>query len=309
MGDVQSTRASARRVLGRERIAALSVRDNAHGWVFFLGHLAVTGLSGVVLWAASGGWLFFPALLLHGVVIVHWFAPMHECAHYTAFRSRLLNKLVGRFAALVLILPFQFFEREHNAHHRYTNDPERDPESLFRCETLAGYLFYATSIPYFIATVDWMIRHPFGRFNAAERQFLPESEERQVQREALLMWAVYLTVIGGSVWLGSWGALIYWFLPRLVGEPVMRLIRITEHVGRPRVSDMLENTRTVEAVLPLRLLAWNMCFHVEHHAIPSVPFHRLPDLHADLKPHTADVCSGYVIAHRNIFAGTIFRPD
>ena len=115
-------------------------------------------------------------------------------------------------------------------------------------------------------------------------------------------------MIGGSVWLGSWGALIYWFLPRLIGEPFMRLIRITEHVGRPRVSDMLENTRTVEAMLPLRLLAWNMCFHIEHHAIPSVPFHRLPSLHTDLKPYAADVCSGYVEAHREIISKTICRP-
>ena len=31
---------------------------------------------------------------------------------------------------------------------------------------------------------------------------------------------------------------------------------------------------------PLRFLYLNMNFHIEHHLIPTVPYHRLPELHA-----------------------------
>ena len=43
MSDMQSTRANARRILGLQRIAALSERSNVHGWIFFLGHLTDDG--------------------------------------------------------------------------------------------------------------------------------------------------------------------------------------------------------------------------------------------------------------------------
>ena len=71
-------------------------------------------------------------------------------------------------------------------------------------------------------------------------------------------------------------ALWLWLLPRLVGEPAMRVARLSEHAGRPRTADVTENTRSLRVPLPLRLLAWNMPFHAEHHAAPSVPFHALP---------------------------------
>ena len=82
-------------------------------------------------------------------------------------------------------------------------------------------------------------------------------------------------------------------LPRILGEPAMRLIRMSEHVGRPEVADWLANTRTVLTIAPLRWLAWNMAFHAEHHAVPSVPFHALPALHRELGPRIADVRRGY----------------
>ncbi len=80
----------------------------------------------------------------------------------------------------------------------------------------------------------------------------------------------------------------------MLGEPVMRVIRMSEHVGRPRVADIRRNTRTVVTFAPLRWLAWNMAFHAEHHALPSVPFHALPSLHRILGPHLEDAEHGYI---------------
>jgi fatty acid desaturase len=42
-------------------------------------------------------------MALHGVAIVRMFAPMHECAHRTAFASRLANDLVGWIAGVLSI--------------------------------------------------------------------------------------------------------------------------------------------------------------------------------------------------------------
>ena len=51
----------------------------------------------------------------------------------------------------------------------------------------------------------------------------------------------------------------------------------------------------------VRFLAWNMPYHTEHHAFPSVPFHALPSLHGDLRSDLNVVAAGYVAINREIF--------
>jgi fatty acid desaturase len=98
---------------------------------------------------------------------------------------------------------------------------------------------------------------------------------------------------------------IYWLAPRVIGEPVMRLNRMSEHVGRPRVPDLLRNTRSVETWAPIRWLAWNNACHAEHHGIPTVPFFALPRLHVILKPHLEDVQPGYFGAQRALIRNAL----
>ena len=39
-----------------------------------------------------------------------------------------------------------------------------------------------------------------------------------------------------------------------------------------------DNTRTTYTGIVMKWFAWNMPYHVEHHAYPSIPFHALPKL-------------------------------
>jgi fatty acid desaturase len=56
---------------------------------------------------------------------------------------------------------------------------------------------------------------------------------------------------------------------------------------------MFANTRTTFTTGLVRFLAWNMPYHAEHHAWPSVPFHKLPDLHRIARPHLKETEQGY----------------
>ncbi len=82
----------------------------------------------------------------------------------------------------------------------------------------------------------------------------------------------------------------------------MRFVRMTEHVGRPTVALMSENTRTNLVSRPMQFLCWNMNFHAEHHYASSVPFHALPRLHEKLRDHVHVEPGGYIGAHRQILA-------
>jgi len=88
-------------------------------------------------------------------------------------------------------------------------------------------------------------------------------------------------------------------LPLLLGQPVMRWIRMTEHVGCITEPDPLRNTRSTDVAAPWRWLAWNMNYHAEHHIAPPVPFHALPRLRAQLGA-SLPVRQGYGAAHREI---------
>jgi fatty acid desaturase len=49
------------------------------------------------------------------------------------------------------------------------------------------------------------------------------------------------------------------------------------------VLDHRLNTRTVLLGRVNSFLYWNMNYHLEHHMFPLVPYHRLPDLHEEIK--------------------------
>lgn len=298
MADIRN--AQVLQLVGKQRLQSLLQRSNYYGLQFLSAHLVLTALSGALLWLAQSSWWLIPALIIHGIVLVHWFAPFHESVHETAFRSSRLNSALAWFAGLIIIIVPPYFKYEHVAHHAYTADKERDPESIPIGETFWGYLYYASAIPYFIGIVSVMARAPFAHFTDTERRFLPVRRRTEVQHAAWIMWLVYGLLAAISIWFQSWAVVMFWLLPRIIGEPFMRLIRMSEHVGCAKVADMLRNTRTVISIKPVRLLAWNMCYHAEHHALPRVPFHALPELHDIIQDHLVYRCRGYLQAQRDL---------
>ena len=60
--------------------------------------------------------------------------------------------------------------------------------------------------------------------------------------------------------------------------------------------DCLENTRTTLTLALVRLVAWNMPYHVEHHSYPAVPFHALPGLYESVRGRIENLEPGYIAA-------------
>jgi len=263
--------------------------------------LLIAGTSSLI-YHSMGTWLLVPAMFLHGIILVHHFSLQHECCHYTAFKTRWLNDVVANYCGLVIMLPNRFFRYEHCDHHTHTQVEGKDPEMIPLPGNLSAYLMYLSSIPYWQAKFKEITRHSLGRLTPEDKVFVPREEYATVILEARLMTAFYSMVILIAFML-QWDALLwFWLLPVVMGEPVMRAIRMTEHVGRPLSRDMKTNTRSNRASLPLRFLCWNMNFHAEHHYASSVPFHALPKLNELLSDHIYTEPRGYWGAHKDILA-------
>ena len=285
-------------LLGRKQVRVLMARRDGPGLLFLAGHLALMAATGTLVWLSLGTYWVVGAVFAHGIVIVHLFAPLHECTHRTAFRSRWLNETVYWLCGLTLGLMPWAFRFQHADHHTYTQDIHRDPQMIPMGERFSGYLLYASAVPYFTGIVKVLLRYPLGRFNQTERNYIPANMLKSVQRQAWIYWGVYLGIAAVSIGLESWAALVYWLIPRIVAEPVERIIRLSEHTACARSRNMLENSRTTLTWPPVRWLSWNMPLHAAHHAVPLVPFHAIPKLNDMLSDHLREVRHGYIAAVR-----------
>lgn len=269
--------------------AALTARADRPGLARLALHLGAVAALGTGIALAPPYW---PLLLLpQGVLVIFLFTAMHEAAHRTAFASPGLNAAVERLAGFLLLLPPEWFRLFHFAHHRHTQDPERDPElAAPKPESWPAYIAHISGLPHWASAAKTLIRNALGR-NADG--FVPAAARSTIAREARVMLALYALLAGASLAAGSALLLWVWIVPALIGQPFLRLYLLAEHGRCPLVADMFENSRTTFTNRAIRLLAWNMPYHAEHHAWPAVPFHRLPELHRLTAPHLRTTEAGY----------------
>lgn len=284
-------------VLGKERIAALAEPTDRPGLIRMASHLALLMLTGAAILAAEGWWRL-PIQAVHGVVLVFTFTALHECIHRTAFRSQWLNDGVAAVTGFVNIQPPTAFRYFHFAHHRYTQDPARDPELASpKPATRAQYWIHLTGAPYWLSQVRGLVANAIGRDLPG---YIPPRARGRVIREARIHLALYAAIAAVSVLAGSTLALTHWVVPALLGQPVMRAFLLAEHTGCPLVPDMLANTRTTFCHRAVRWLSWEMPWHTAHHLAPTVPFHRLGRMSAEINAALKRTADSYPDAHRQI---------
>ncbi|AHD01111.1 fatty acid desaturase [Leisingera methylohalidivorans DSM 14336] len=271
-----------------ETKASLTARSDAAGLRHLALYLAALAGStaGMVLQVP-----FWPLLMLpQGVLLVFLFTLSHECTHQTPFRSKALNEAAGHLCALAMALPFVWFRYFHLAHHKFTNDPERDPELEHgpRPVTVAQWLIYLSGWSYWRGMGKTIWRNAFGTIDAP---YLPQRRHAHMRLEARLLLAAYAAAL--LTLLASPLILWLWLVPLLIGQPFLRAYLLAEHGLCPPVANMLENSRTTYTSQAVRFLAWNMPYHAEHHAFPTVPFHQLPAFHAITQAHLKSTSDGY----------------
>jgi fatty acid desaturase len=295
------TRRRLRSLLSPEEIAELTARSDARGL------LAIAASWSLI--AAS----FAMVALWPGVLTVLLALPLlagrqlalaileHEAAHGTLFRTRRLNDFFGDwFCARPVWQNLHKYRAHHLVHHTRTGSEEDPDISLHACypttpasmrrkmlRDLSGYTGLKLMLG--LALMDagvlkWTVANDVQKLPQEGRRWWNYPADFLRNAGGMLLTNALLAGIlaaSGHAWL-----YLLWVLAYITPFPLFVRIRsIAEHGMLPRVADMFQNTRTTRARPWQRLFfaPMNVNYHQEHHAMASVPFYRLPKLHALLR--------------------------
>ncbi|WIM10002.1 fatty acid desaturase [Enhydrobacter sp.] len=272
---------AASRPVTHSRLRQLSALRNGPAVLRMATHLgAIAVMAALILVVADklGFAWAFPLILCQGFLVAFLFMPLHEAVHKTAFRTRWLNIAFGHLCGAAIGFPYEYYSVFHWEHHRHTQDPAKDPELLVM--PLPGssaqlVLAFSGALQVY-GRLRLMLTHALtGKVTAP---WVPADKHALIVREARCYLLAYVLLLIGSLALRTPVLLLVWIVPLFFGQFFLRPYLYAEHTGCGRSRDAFENTRTTYARGLVKWFAWNMPYHVEHHAYPSVPFHALHEL-------------------------------
>ncbi len=288
------------KLIPKDKLKPFLQRNNRNGLIHLAMHLGLIFFSGILVSITPNILIKVILMIAHGSFIAFLYAGLHECIHKSAFKNKKLNEFVGYFIGFVLLRSFLNGRYRHMAHHTFTQHPEKDPDKVDFPSSYLEYLKHVTSLSVWIRIIDNLFRHSLGKINKSEKNYIPQSEIKSLIFESRMMMGGYFIILLFSFYFSTTFFLIYWLIPRILGEPFLRLVRMVEHTGKDETADMIHNTRTSFPSAFLKFLYWNMPYHVEHHLYASVPFYRLPKFHKLIKPHTDEIEPSILSVHIEI---------
>lgn len=295
------------RILSGAEVRALSARSDWRGGVQVGLHLLAIAAAGWLV-AAGPAWAKLPGIVLLGIAQSALFAPIHETMHLTAFANRRANAVAGWLAACPSLLNWHFYTAFHLAHHRFTQDPARDPElTPPPPKALDGYLMRVLAANYWRARAKVAV--DCWRGDLSGYPYIPAAQRSRIIASVRGMCVLLASLaIASALLFGWWAPLAFWIVPQAIGQVFLRLYLLTEHTGCEETPNGLVNTRTTLTNGAMRLAMWNMSYHAEHHLYPSIPFHGLPEAHAAVRGRLGVIQDGYARWHAAYLAGILRRP-
>ena len=226
--------------------------------------------------ALSGELHYGVATLLLGYFCFASFTVMHDAGHGSIVKigSKLkpLETWLGWISSVpLLIAPYRAFQRIHDRHHAFTNDPERDPDHFSFGDRWYHVLLNTFFIP---VQYHWLM--------------FTKLRHIRVIRETYLSTAIYtVMVFGGLTTLGLSGygleVLCFAVIPTLIA--VFLLVMFFDFIPHhPQASlDPYHNTRIYPGpLMNVALLGQN--YHLIHHLYPRVPWYKYQSLYRDIRP-------------------------
>lgn len=226
--------------------------------------------------AVTGPMPYAVASLVCGFLAFASFTVVHEAGHGNIFQLgsplKRLEPVLGWVASVPLLLvPYRMFQRIHDRHHAFTNDPDRDPDYCGGERNWLQLVATAYGIP---IKYHLMV---FGRL-----RHIP------IFRKTYTSSLVYLTLVpGGLILLGLAGfgveVIAFAVVPNLIA--VVLLVAFFDYIPHfpHKALGRYQNTRIFESRW-LNLLLLGQNYHLIHHMYPRVPWYLYQTVYRRIRP-------------------------
>lgn len=234
-------------------------------WPTVLLFFVCTGVIGTVWYACIMDMLsLWAGALINGIAAYYLFSVVHDSSHNAVSRHVWLNEALGRIGLVYFapLAPMDVARYIHMAHHRFANDPDRDPDAyahkldwLFPLRWLNFDYFYTK---WFFTKGGDFARRKYGAV-AAYAAFILGSC-------AMIIWAGYGLEL-----------LMLWFIPTRISSFLFVFVfSFLTHQPFETLSRENEYKATAlrlggEWILSPLMAHHN--YHLIHHLYPGAPFY------------------------------------
>ena len=232
-------------------------------------------LQGTLHWA-----LMIP---INATVIYAAFTALHDATHRTVSGNRVLNDLLGTISCLLLLpgVTTGVYRYLHLEHHRYTGNPEKDPDDLLVTWTPVLFFFDGWWFLWYLRR--WSTRPARERIEFAAGM------------------SAYVLVYVVGLTLHPVEFLLCWVIPQRAGLAVLGYL--FAHIQHPEgvTWETAPFQTTVRLTTP-KWASWTLLGqvnHAIHHLAPSVPYYRY---------HRAWKAGERLFETQKIPTRTLFRP-
>lgn len=256
----------------------------------FLDWLGIAGLFAVLLYFPHP-LTYIACFILLGRQQLALAILMHDGAHGRLHASPRLNDYLGQmFTAAPLFFSQDSYRKFHLKHHLEplaSTDPDISLIGGYPIQLgsfLRKLLRDLSGVSYF-KFIGYFFYQPRMKKN------LPATPSSSHKRLPLAYQVFSVILVNGGLfavltYLGRpWFFFFFWVLPMMtILQVLLRIRGIAEHAGYQANANQMLCSRTV--VNPLQTFFFaphQVNYHMEHHQYPSVPYHRLPEVHRLMK--------------------------
>jgi fatty acid desaturase len=300
-----TTRTKITDYLSRDELKAFSERSDARGFFAIASTWAIIAASFALLARFPNPFVFVLVVIVLGGRQLALAILTHEAAHRSLFATRALNDVLTDWLCARPIWNDVARYREHHIRHHAHTNTERDPDASLSHPfpttrvSLARKLLRDLAFVSGLRRILGLVLMDIGVLEytvAADVKSRPRNGRTWVDyaREGIRnMSGMIVTNVALFLVLFALGVgwvYVAWVVAYLTTFSLFVRIRsLAEHACTEQTEDIFMNTRTTRAGFLARMTVApvHVNYHIEHHALVSVPYYRLPALHATLRERGA----------------------
>lgn len=221
----------------------------------------------------------------NSIAMYFLFSPIHDAIHHAMSTNDKINQF---FVYLILlpIVPFsdgQMLRVGHMMHHRFANEPEKDPDHFTMTAPLpALWIWFFWDFNYLI-------------YYLRNKEMFAKMYVGHPLRDTIMVWTIAFAV----GWFYPMEVIFLWLIPsRMMAWSIALVFMYLPHYPH----DIAHNDQPYQATHMRRGLDWLLTplmawqnYHLVHHLYPTVPFYRYRRLwnarqafHESHNPSTVD---------------------